>query len=186
MTRDTWEGTYRWSVGISPTHYLTNQTTPGKLTKPWTWTRGSRNGWSPTQDTGQHDLVHVDQVRELMDVLLPPHQRGCVKGHLLHSRVGISHKRSLKALGWWTYTSWWRTSTRSNNIPVLKTHFEILSVTIRHVWFTLSHTPFPTFCQYHNTRLLSPSRALIPLVWKKKYFLSFSDRFPHFSSSRWS
>jgi hypothetical protein len=31
----------------------------------------------------------VGQTRELLHVLLPPHQRVCVKGHLLHSRVGI-------------------------------------------------------------------------------------------------
>ncbi len=33
--------------------------------------------------------VHPGQARELLHVLLPPHQRVCVKGHLLHSRVGI-------------------------------------------------------------------------------------------------
>ena len=32
---------------------------------------------------------HPDQPRELLHVLLPPHERVCVKGHLLHSRVGI-------------------------------------------------------------------------------------------------
>ena len=32
---------------------------------------------------------HPGQARELLHVLLPPHQRVCVKGHLLHSRVGI-------------------------------------------------------------------------------------------------
>jgi hypothetical protein len=32
---------------------------------------------------------HPGQVRELLHVLLPPHQGVCVKGHLLHSRVGI-------------------------------------------------------------------------------------------------
>jgi hypothetical protein len=31
----------------------------------------------------------VGQARELLHVLLLPHQRVCVKGHLLHSRVGI-------------------------------------------------------------------------------------------------
>jgi hypothetical protein len=32
---------------------------------------------------------HPGQARELLHVLLPPHERVCVKGHLLHSRVGI-------------------------------------------------------------------------------------------------
>ncbi len=32
---------------------------------------------------------HAGQERELLHVLFPPHQRVCVKGHLLHSRVGI-------------------------------------------------------------------------------------------------
>jgi hypothetical protein len=32
---------------------------------------------------------HAGQARELLHVLFPPHQRVCVKGHLLHSRVGI-------------------------------------------------------------------------------------------------
>ncbi len=32
---------------------------------------------------------HPGQVRELLHVLLPPHERVCVKGHLMHSRVGI-------------------------------------------------------------------------------------------------
>ena len=32
---------------------------------------------------------HPGQTRELLNVLLPLHQRVCVKGHLLHSRVGI-------------------------------------------------------------------------------------------------
>jgi hypothetical protein len=32
---------------------------------------------------------HVVQERELLYVLFPPHQRVCVKGYLLHSRVGI-------------------------------------------------------------------------------------------------
>jgi hypothetical protein len=32
---------------------------------------------------------HPGQTRELLHVLLPPHERVCVKGHLLHSRVGI-------------------------------------------------------------------------------------------------
>ena len=56
---------------------------------------------------------HPGQARQLLHVLLPPHQRVCVKGHLLHSRVGIqlglhtvdidihgctTPKRSLKAL----------------------------------------------------------------------------------------
>jgi hypothetical protein len=40
---------------------------------------------------------HPGQARELLHVLLPPHQRVCVK--------------SLKALGWCTGSSWWRTST---------------------------------------------------------------------------
>ncbi len=32
---------------------------------------------------------HPDQARELLHVILPPHQRVCVKVHLLHFRVGI-------------------------------------------------------------------------------------------------
>ena len=32
---------------------------------------------------------HPVQARALLHVLLPPHQRVCVKRHLLHSRVGI-------------------------------------------------------------------------------------------------
>jgi hypothetical protein len=32
---------------------------------------------------------HTVQARELLHVLLPPHQRVCVKRHLLHYRVGI-------------------------------------------------------------------------------------------------
>jgi hypothetical protein len=42
--------------------------------------------------SGRHSQVlpgHADQARELLHVLFPPHQRVCVKGHLLHSRVGI-------------------------------------------------------------------------------------------------
>ena len=31
---------------------------------------------------------HAGQARELLHVLLPPHQRVCVKGHLLHCRAG--------------------------------------------------------------------------------------------------
>jgi hypothetical protein len=38
---------------------------------------------------------HPVQARELLHVLLPPHERVCVKGHLLHSRVGINHPSSL-------------------------------------------------------------------------------------------
>ena len=33
---------------------------------------------------------HPGQARELLHVLLPPHERVCVKGHLLHSRVSIA------------------------------------------------------------------------------------------------
>jgi len=32
---------------------------------------------------------HPGQARELLHVLLPPHERVCVKGHLLNPRVGI-------------------------------------------------------------------------------------------------
>jgi len=44
--------------------------------------------------SGRHSQVppdHPGQARELrgLHVLLPPHQRVCVKGHLLHCRVGI-------------------------------------------------------------------------------------------------
>ena len=42
--------------------------------------------------SGRHSQVlsvHAGQARELLHVLLPPHQRVCVQGHLLHSRVGI-------------------------------------------------------------------------------------------------
>jgi len=64
--------------------------------------------------TSRYCLTMAGQVRDLLHVLLPPHQRVCVKGHLLHSRVGIelglhmststsmdvlSPKRSLKSLG---------------------------------------------------------------------------------------
>ncbi len=41
---------------------------------------------------GRHSQVlsgHTGQASELLHVLLPLHQRVCVKGHLLHSRVGI-------------------------------------------------------------------------------------------------
>ncbi len=42
--------------------------------------------------SGRHSQVltgHPDQAREFLHVLLPPHQRVCVKGHLLYSRVVI-------------------------------------------------------------------------------------------------
>ncbi len=38
---------------------------------------------------------HSVQVRELLEVFLPPHQRDCVKGHLLYSRVGIMDSQSV-------------------------------------------------------------------------------------------
>jgi hypothetical protein len=39
---------------------------------------------------GSHVLSgHVDQVRELLHVLFPPHQGVRVKGHLMYSRVDI-------------------------------------------------------------------------------------------------
>ena len=39
--------------------------------------------------SARYCLAMRAQVRELLHVLLPPHERVCVKGHLLHSRVGI-------------------------------------------------------------------------------------------------
>ena len=46
--------------------------------------RGRRSGRYSQVLTG-----HSDQVRKLLLVLLPPHQRGCVVGSLLHSHVGF-------------------------------------------------------------------------------------------------
>ena len=48
--------------------------------------------WRVSQQSCRHSEVlpsHAGQARKLLHVLLPPHQRVCVKGHLLHSRVGI-------------------------------------------------------------------------------------------------
>jgi hypothetical protein len=78
---------------------------------------------------------HPGQARALLHVLLPPHQGVCVKGHLLHSRVGIQ-------LGWTPFFVIRLPLTSRTKYCVLLFDFSKTFLLVRVAWdFSLTDCP---------------------------------------------